>query len=103
MAAPESRVRRRSWQPAALITHAAVVLVVTVLLLALGLQRTADANIGGGIAYLASLPFGVPWTFLLPAAPADWSSQTLVLCAAGAAWWNVAIHAVLWQVLRARR
>lgn len=103
MAAPESRTRRRPWQPATLITHAAVVLAITVLLLALGLQRTVDANIGGGIAYLASLPFGAPWTFLLPVAPADWSSQTLVLCAAGAAWLNVAIHAVLWRVLSVRR
>ncbi|GIG37532.1 hypothetical protein [Cellulomonas pakistanensis] len=89
--------------PRLLVAHAAVAAAVTVLLLVLALQPTEDANIGAGIALLATLPFGLPWTLGLLAAPTSWPGAALVAVAVGAAWLNVGLHALVRARLRRRR
>lgn len=89
--------------PRLLVAHAAVVAVVSVLLLVLALQPTEDANIGAGLALLATLPFGLPWTLGLLAAPTSWPTAAVVAVAIGAAWANVGLHALLRAHLRRRR
>lgn len=89
--------------PRLLTAHAAVVAVVTVLLVVLVAQPTEDANIGGGLALLATLPFGLPWTLGLLAAPTSWPAGAVVAVAVGAAWLNVGLHALLRAHLRRGR
>ncbi|NHT18753.1 hypothetical protein G6556_13740 [Cellulomonas sp. IC4_254] len=75
------------------------VAVVTVLLVVLAAQPAPDANIGAGLALLATLPFGLPfglpWTLGLLLAPTGWATGAAVAIAVGCAWWNVVLHALL--------
>ena len=88
--------------PRLLITHAAVVAVVTALLVVLASRPVEDANIGAGLALLATLPFGLPWTLGLLLGPATWATATVVALAVGCAWLNVVLHALLRVHLRRR-
>lgn len=88
--------------PRLLIAHAAVVAVVTVLLVVLASRPVEDANIGAGLALLATLPFGLPWTLGLLLGPTTWATATVVALAVGCAWLNVALHALLRLHLRRR-
>ncbi|MET0434348.1 MAG: hypothetical protein ABW025_09300 [Cellulomonas sp.] len=88
--------------PRLLIAHAAVVAVVTVLLVVLASRPVEDANIGAGLALLATLPFGLPWTLGLLLGPTTWATATVVALAVGCAWLNIALHALLRLHLRRR-
>ncbi|WP_217614153.1 hypothetical protein [Cellulomonas sp. GbtcB1] len=97
MASPASRLA-----PRLLVAHAAVVAVVTVLLVVLASRPVEDANIGAGLALLATLPFGLPWTLGLLLGPTTWATATVVALAVGCAWLNVVLHALLRVHLRRR-
>ncbi|RMI09422.1 hypothetical protein [Cellulomonas triticagri] len=88
--------------PRLLIAHAVVVIVLSLVLVLLAVPEAPDANIGAGLAYLAVLPFGLPWTALLLLAPPTWPSGALLACAIGAAVLNVVLHGLL-RVHLARR
>jgi hypothetical protein len=88
--------------PRLLVAHAAVVAVVTVLLVVLASRPVDDANIGAGLALLAMLPFGLPWTLGLLLGPTTWATATVVALAVGSAWLNVVLHALLRVHLRRR-
>lgn len=89
--------------PRLLITHAVVVVVLSAVLLLLAVPESPDANIGAGLAYLALLPFGLPWTALLLLAPPTWPSGALLGCAIAAASLNVVLHLLLRVHLVRRR
>ncbi|TKR21999.1 hypothetical protein FA014_18815 [Cellulomonas hominis] len=96
---PSSGPRRPS---RLLVAHAVAAALVTVLLVVLAAQPTEDANIGAGLALLATLPFGLPWTLGLLLAPATWPAAAVVAVAIGCAWLNVGLHALLRVHLRRR-
>lgn len=79
------------------MAHVVVVAALSVLLVVLAVQPVEDANIGAGIALLALLPFGVPWSLvaLLPV------SVPSVADVVAGAWVNVGLHA--WLRRRAAR
>jgi drug/metabolite transporter (DMT)-like permease len=89
--------------PVLLTVHAVVVLALGVLLVVVASQETPDANIGAGLALLAVLPFGAPWSALALLGPDTWSGATQVAIALGAAVLNVVLHALLRAHLRRRR
>lgn len=86
-----------------LVAHVVVVAVLTVLLLVLAAQPTEDANIGAGLALLATVPFGLPWSLLVLVAPDSWPGAAVVAVAIGSAWVDVGLHAALRVWLRRRR
>jgi len=88
--------------PRLLVAHAAAVAVVTVLLAVLASRPVEDAHIGAGLALLATLPFGLPWTLGLLLGPSAWATATVVALAVGCAWLNVVLHALLRVHLRRR-
>ncbi|WP_454048853.1 hypothetical protein [Cellulomonas sp. Marseille-Q8402] len=91
--------RRR---PVLLLVHAGTVVVLSVVLLVLALQVTDDANIGAGLALIALVPFGLPWSLPALLGPDTWPSGVAVGIAIGAAALNVVLHGVL-RELRHRR
>jgi hypothetical protein len=78
-----------------LLVHAVVVALLSVLLLAVALQPTEDANIGAGLALLALVPFGLPWSLAALLAPDSWPSGVRVGIAIGAAVLNLLLHATV--------
>lgn len=88
--------------PRLLVAHAAAVAVVTVLLVVLAARPVQDANIGAGLALLATVPFGLPWTLGLLLGPTTWATAVVVAVAVGCAWLNVVLHALLRVHLRRR-
>lgn len=95
--------RRPRRVPRLLLVHAAVVLVLSVLLLVMVAQPTEDANIGAGLALLAVLPFGLPWSLPLVLFPGAWPVAAQVGLAIGTAALNVVLLALLRAHLRRRR
>lgn len=100
MTTPTPRPRRL---PVLLTVHAVLVVALGTLLVVLAAQETPDANIGAGLALLAVLPLGAPWSLLAVLGPDTWSGGTQVAVAVGAAALNVALHILLRSWLRARR
>lgn len=88
--------------PLLLLAHAVVVVLLSVLLLVVALQPAEDANIGAGLALLALVPFGLPWSLAALLAPDSWPSDARVGIAVGAAVLNLLLHATF-RVLAARR
>jgi hypothetical protein len=78
-----------------LLAHAVAVALLSVLLLAVALQPTEDANIGAGLALLALVPFGLPWSLVALLAPDSWPSGARVGIVIGAAVLNLVLHATL--------
>jgi hypothetical protein len=91
--APVPAAPRRRRGRLLLLAHALVVVLLSVLLLAVALQPAEDANIGAGLALLALVPFGLPWTLGALLAPDSWPSGARVGIAIGAAVLNLLLHA----------
>ena len=98
-AAPGPR-RRVPWL---VLAHALVVVLLTLVLLALALRPTEDANIGAGLALLALVPFGLPWSLPVLLGPDSWPSGVLVGVAIAAAALNVVVHAAVRHLVHRRR
>lgn len=110
MTAPGSTTvkRRRPVWTALLAVHAAPVLVLIALFLALVLPTLGqpDANIGAGIALLPLLVLGVPWSLPQIIDPYQLDSTTRALgflAFLGPAVLNVVLHAAVHVVVGRRR
>lgn len=100
---PVPAAPRRRHAPYLVLAHALVVSLLSIWLLAIAFEATEDANIGAGLALLALVPFGLPWSLPALLAPDSWPSGVLVGIAIGAAVLNLLLHATLRGLADRRR